>query len=412
MSYFVILTLKSYHTDLTIMEQTLKRHGRVDVADVLRGFAVLAIVLLHSIEHFNFYSFPDPSTQPTWLNFTDKAIWDGLFFMFGGKAYAIFAILFGFSFFIQDDNQRMRGDDFRLRFCWRLLLLFVIGQFNAAFFTGEILVMYSLIGFVLVLTCRMSNRSVVFLASVCLLQPYAIYQLLRSLIDPGFDPVAIDTAGFWKATFSMQDGGTFLDTVRVNLWEGQLASLAWAWDHGRIFQTASLFMFGMLIGREGWFLRGNLCKWSIVFPVALMSFFPLYGLHNMIGNYVTDVRLLTPMKLILSSLANVSFMLILLCGVLFGYYCTVRFSRVLSLLIPYGRMSMTNYVTQGIIGAAMFYNWGLHLRIGITGSVLIGIVIFLAQYSICRIWFRNHNHGQLEYLWKKATWIKFPWREK
>ena len=130
----------------------------------MRGFAVLAIILLHSIEHFNFYSYPDTAGQSTWLNFCDKAIWDGLFFAFGGKAYAIFAMLFGFSFFIQHDNQRMRGKDFRLRFCWRLLLLFVIGQFNAAFFTGEILVMYALVGFILPLTCRLSTRALVWLA--------------------------------------------------------------------------------------------------------------------------------------------------------------------------------------------------------------------------------------------------------
>lgn len=91
------------------MNPKIKRHERVDVADVLRGFAVLAIILLHSIEHFNFYSFPDTTYQSAWLNFLDKVIWDGLFFMFGGKAYAIFALLFGFSFFIQHDNQRMRG---------------------------------------------------------------------------------------------------------------------------------------------------------------------------------------------------------------------------------------------------------------------------------------------------------------
>ncbi len=105
------------------MEQhAVKRHSRIDVADVLRGFAVMGIVLLHTIEHYNFYSFPDTSQQCTLLNFTDKAIWDGLFFTFGGKAYAIFALLFGFSFFIQDDNQRLQGRDFRLRFCWRLVL--------------------------------------------------------------------------------------------------------------------------------------------------------------------------------------------------------------------------------------------------------------------------------------------------
>lgn len=38
-------------------ETVPQRHPRVDVADALRGFAVLAIILLHSIEHFNFYSF-------------------------------------------------------------------------------------------------------------------------------------------------------------------------------------------------------------------------------------------------------------------------------------------------------------------------------------------------------------------
>lgn len=67
----------------------LKGHARVDVADVLRGLAVMGIIILHSIEHFNFYSFPDTAGQSAWLNFSDKAIWNGLFFMFGGKAYAI-----------------------------------------------------------------------------------------------------------------------------------------------------------------------------------------------------------------------------------------------------------------------------------------------------------------------------------
>ena len=84
------------------MVQELEKRTRIDVADVLRGLAVMGIIVLHSIEHFNFYSFPDTSTQGAWLNFSDKAIWDGLFFMFGGKAYAVFALLFGFSFFIQD----------------------------------------------------------------------------------------------------------------------------------------------------------------------------------------------------------------------------------------------------------------------------------------------------------------------
>lgn len=79
-------------------QPTTRKNARIDVADVLRGLAVMGIIVLHSIEHFNFGSYPDTSAQSAWLNFTDKAIWDGLFFMFGGKAYAVFALLFGFSF--------------------------------------------------------------------------------------------------------------------------------------------------------------------------------------------------------------------------------------------------------------------------------------------------------------------------
>lgn len=394
------------------MTATAQRHARVDVADVLRGFAVLAIILLHAIEHFNFYQFPDTSGDSAWLRFSDKAIWDGLFFMFGGKAYAIFALLFGFSFFIQHDNQRMRGNDFRLRFCWRLVLLFIIGQVNAAFFTGEVLVLYSLVGFVLVLTCRLSTRNVLALSAICLLQPVCIYQIVRACLDPAYTIPDIDDGPFWAATFAVQDGGTFWETVKTNLWEGQLASLAWAWEHGRVLQTAGLFMAGMVIGRNGWFLRKNLHIWHRVLAAAIILFFPLYGLNNMVGGFIENPNILVPLKIILSSLANVCFMAMLVSGVIFGYYCTPRFSRTLSLLIPYGRMSMTNYVTQGIIGSFIYYKWGLHLQMGITGSELIGIAIFLVQYMLCRIWVNHHNHGPLEYLWKKATWIEFPFSSR
>lgn len=280
----------------------LKGHARVDVADVLRGLAVMGIIILHSIEHFNFYSFPDTAGQSAWLNFSDKAIWNGLFFMFGGKAYAIFALLFGFSFFIQDDNQRLRGNDFRLRFCWRLILLFLIGNINASFFTAEVLVLYSLVGFILPLTCRLKDKWIFALACLLLIQPLPLYYVIRACLDPEFVTPAIPTRSFWNATFAVQSNGNFLETIRVNLWEGQLASLAWAWDHGRVFQTAALFLLGMLIGRKGLFLKEHLKVWNKVLAGSLVAFFPLYGLGNMLPDFITNKSILTPLSLIITSL--------------------------------------------------------------------------------------------------------------
>lgn len=388
-------------------ENAKRGHARVDVADVLRGLAVMGIVLLHSIEHFNFYSFPDTSTQSVWLNFTDKAIWNGLFFMLGSKAYAVFALLFGFSFFIQYDNQRLRGHDFRLRFCWRLVLLFLIGNINASFFTAEVLVLYSLVGFILPLTCRLSDKWILALSCILLIQPLPLVFTLCALINPDFVTPAIPTRAFWDATFAVQSGGTFLETMRVNLWEGQIASLAWAWDNGRVFQTAALFLLGMLIGRRGLFLKERLGVWGKVLACALIAFFPLYGLGNMLPDFITNKSLLTPLSLIVKSLSNFAFMLILVSGVIFAFYKT-RLHDLLMGITPYGKMSLTNYISQSVAGSMLYYNWGfaLHSRLGITASFLVGALFFILQLAFCRWWMARHSHGPMEYWWKRATWLK------
>lgn len=67
--------------------ENIQKKERILAIDALRGFAVMGIILLHNIEHFNFYSFPE-TTSPV-LGALDKSLWDMLFFMFSGKAYAI-----------------------------------------------------------------------------------------------------------------------------------------------------------------------------------------------------------------------------------------------------------------------------------------------------------------------------------
>lgn len=184
-------------------------NARVDVADVLRGLAVMGIILLHSIEHFNFYSFPE-KVPFEWMNFTDQAIWRGLFFTFSNKAYAVFALLFGFSFYIQDNNQQRKGKDFRLRFLWRLFILFIIGQFNAAFFTGEILTMYAILGIILPIFCRVSDRIVVIFATLLILQPIDWAKLIYALCNPDYVAGESLARYYFGIAFDVQKNGTFL----------------------------------------------------------------------------------------------------------------------------------------------------------------------------------------------------------
>lgn len=382
--------------------------GRIDVADVLRGVAILGIILVHCIEHFDFYSYPDTSGQCALLNFTDKAIWNSLFFLFGGKGYAIFALLFGFSFFIQDNNQRLKGKDFRPRFIWRMALLFVIGAVNSMFYPGDILVLYSTLGLVLVLVCRLPDKAVFWIALILLLQPFEWWKLINALLDPAYK-----ASGAWfNASYGdltpVQAGGTFGEMVSANLRVGKLAVTNWYVTNGRITQTAGLFVMGLWIGRKGLLLGEdkNLLNWFKVICWAAVVFFTVEGLRNIFPGLVENRSVMRPLNLILKSYENMAVTFALVGGIIILFYST-KMQGLLMKLAPYGRMSLTNYLTQSIIGTMLFYNWGfgLHRYLGITYSFGVGVALFLLQLWFCQWWMKSHRHGPLEYAWKKATWI-------
>ena len=59
------------------MEQLINKNSRIEVVDALRGFAVMAIILVHNLEHFIFPVYPTDS--PNWLNILDQGIFNGIF---------------------------------------------------------------------------------------------------------------------------------------------------------------------------------------------------------------------------------------------------------------------------------------------------------------------------------------------
>ena len=389
------------------LSTTLTNNNRIEIADVLRGFAVMGITLIHFIERFSLNSFPEETCN--FLIFTDKIIWDSVFFAFSGKAYCIFALLFGFSFFIQDNTQQEKGKDFRGRFAWRLVLLFFIACINSTLFPGEILVLYALLGYVLIAVCRLSTRTVAIIAIILLLQPFEWGQIIYALINPEYIINAQLDAPYWEIVNTVQKEGSFLEMCKTAIWTGNIANMGWMLLHGRITQTAGLFMIGMLIGRSNVFSYSekNMKIWIKVFIIVTIAFFPIYGLMAILPDFISREALLVPSTLLLKSFSNIAFTGILFAGVILVYYLT-KFRQVLHQLAPYGRMSLTNYLSQSLIGGFLFYNWGLELykHTGITVCFLIGIGMFFLQYFFCRWWLRSHRQGPLELLWKKATWIK------
>lgn len=384
----------------------LAKSPRIEVVDALRGFAVMAIMLLHNIEHFNFYKFPEATSA--FIKGLDQGVWDTLFFLFSGKAYAIFSLLFGFSFFIQYNNQAKKGKDFRLRFLWRLLLLFFIGCFNGAFFPGDILVLYSIIGVVLVLVCKWSDKAVLMMALFLMLQPLEWGKFFIALNNPDY----VAPTGAWvehsRRMYPYLADSNFWAMIKSNLWDGQLFSLLWAWGYGRFFQTASLFMLGMLIGRKQLFvnLSGHCIFWTRTCVIGFIAFIPFYFLVFSLPDLVSNKEALRPLNTILSSFRNFSFMCGLVAMFVLLWQQAVSY-KILHGLVPYGKMSLTNYLSQSIIGSFIYFGYGLSLydTLGVTASFGVGVLLFVLQLGFCHWWLKNHKQGPFEGAWRKATWI-------
>lgn len=392
-----------------MQQTTLTKIPRIEVVDALRGFAVLAIILVHNLEHFIFPVYPDPASQPEWLNILDEGVFSIIFSLFAGKAYAIFSLLFGFTFYIQYTNQLRKGKDFGYRFLWRLLLLAGFAALNAAFFpAGDVLLLFCVVGLFLFLVRKWNDKAVLIAAVILLLQPVEWFHYIASLFNPEYTLPNLGVGAMYNEVAEYTKEGNFWNFIWGNVTLGQKASLFWAIGAGRFLQTAGLFMLGLLIGRKQLFVTSdnNTRFWVKALIISAILFCPLYQLKVMLYDNSDAVMIKQTVGVILDMWQKFAFTAVLVASFVLLYQ-KESFKKLTAGLRFYGKMSLTNYISQSILGAIIYFPFGLYLApyCGYTVSLLIGFVLFLLQVSFCKWWLKGHKQGPLEGLWHKLTWI-------
>lgn len=383
--------------------------SRIQLVDALRGFAILAILLLHNIEHFDFYYVP--GNLPAWMIVLDKWIWDSLFFLFGGKAYGIFALLFGFTFYLQLSSAQNKAGNFKLRFLWRLFILLLFGIINSMFYEGDILTFYAILGVALLPVSSLSNKTVFLIALFLFIQPLELAKAIFYFAHPDYIAQPNLSNAYFEKTGAYLAGDSFFELVRGNLINGRLAVLHWTWENGRIFQTPAYFMIGMLLGRQGLFYTSSPNKkfWFRVFIVSVVLCIPLFFINDNIGQWVSEKALSKTLKMVIRTWWNFAFMVVMVSG-----FATLYFKGALQKIVPtlatFGRMSLTNYIMQSILGTFIYYGYGLGMYqyTGATYCLLIGLMLFFFQYYFCRWWLSTHKQGPLEGIWRWASFGKAP----
>lgn len=373
---------------------------RIGSVDALRGFAVLSILLLHALEHFIYGVYPSQTTPL--IAALDNSTKEAFFFLFAGKSYTLFALLFGFTFAIQYRNRQEKGEDFCGRFAWRLLLLAGFATLNSAFFPGgDVLMLFAITGLLLLPVRKLSQKSLLIIAGILLIQPVELFQTARSFLEAGWTAPTLLDASYYPALEAVTKSGEFIPMILANISTGQLASLFWAVDAGRFLQAPGLFILGLYLARANRFedTKENADFWTKVFVSSLIGSVIFYVLKS-------GFTLPHPTAKILTMWYNLAFSGILVSSFLLAWR-SGWFKSICGGLTVYGKMSLTNYIGQSLLGALIFFPFALNLapKLGYAASLITGLFIAWLQIAFCKWWLSRHKLGPLEGLWHRLTWM-------
>lgn len=392
---------------------------RIQLIDALRGFALAGVALVHVTEQY--LAGPAPEGFMQGVNGGLDNVLQGLIqFFFVGKFFALFSILFGLSFAIQMASAARKGQNFGGRFLWRAVLLFFIGYLHHLFYRGDILSIYALLAPFLIPFERLSPKWILIVAGIFFL---SIPRFISYYVF-GNDQLFGLESGFQTSAETLYyqtiSEGSLPEVMAQNGGYGMKTKMSFQlMFFGRFYYTFGYFLLGLWLGKIGlfrriseylprvkkallWSIGGWLASAGIVAATFTTAPQPIdfSSWHHVLG-----INFLGWNDIFQTSITMCAFILL---------YQKKWWHGKLNWFTPYGRMALTNYILQSVIGTFIFFGWGL----GYIGElrnaylVLIALVVIIAQNWFSRVWLDNYRYGPLEWLWRSATFLKWQSQKK
>lgn len=393
---------------------------RIQVIDILRGFAVFGILLVN-MEFFNnsVYSSVIGLDKPH--NAIDQLGRWFIALLGEGKFYSIFAFLFGLGTAIQLQRAQEGATRFVPFFLKRMLVLLLIGLVHAyLFWIGDILILYSLLGMALVLLFRNCRPKTLLIWTLILL----------------FIPILISGAFLWLVELAKMtpDGekmmteflaeqervleraaekadhvyatGTFAEITRQRIEDMNFVYTVSAFTGFNVF---AMFLLGLAVGKKR--IVDNIQN-----DLPLIRRVLIWGLIvGVVGNllYVVageSAHYLTPSVELLASMIGQTFgapaLALFYMSGLTLLAQKPSWQPRLNPLTSVGRMAITNYLLQTVICTSLFYGYGLGLygKVGVAAGILLTVLIYSIQIPMSVWWLKRFRFGPVEWVWRTLTY--------
>ena len=411
-------------------ESPTNLNNRIETLDVLRGFAVLGILLLNILMfgQVSFY-YLNPSVIEGTL--TDWIIWALIDISAEGAMRALFSILFGAGVLLFTKN---KPASFHFKRSLWLLFFGIVDAYFLLWF-GDILILYALISFVLYFFKELKPQTLLIISIVLLAfnslisfgtvkllheikdidQKNTIFNLkisedekkdlieLRDLVYGVFNPTPDDIRKELN-----QRKESYISAFKWNMHEKNLAIKSYIfssfWDVISVMILGmSLFKYRILQGGLSslFYLRLTIVGFLVGFSVNSFEVWSAFDSNNSI--FASRITSLT---------YDVGRL-----GMAFSYLgliiLIIKFDKALKFryhLSNVGKMALTNYLLQSIFGLILFSGAGFSLVGELSRSQLYIVVfcIWIYQLSFSSWWMSRYNFGPFEWIWRGLTYSKFP----
>ncbi|MEM6817293.1 MAG: DUF418 domain-containing protein [Pseudomonadota bacterium] len=383
---------------------------RIRYLDLLRGFAVMAIFIVNikaMVMPFAFYM-----NASLWPSQTDQLIAVVQKYLVDDKWRTTFTALYGAGLMMMWDRISTRGGTRGVLFRRTAWLTFFGAVHLFGLWTGDILFLYGVTGFLAILFVRMRARTLAVVGLIVLL--LGTLWLCAFSAGPVFDPAlrAELKPIFWAPSVEQiadevaRQNGPIWPRLSNRVLEGLDYLLFYVVLGGFLPVTLGLMLLGMALYRTG-LLKGS---WPIrrTLPLAIALLAGAWALDGLqisqlkTSDYDFDVYSLNQwMASIDGYLGSLGFCCLISVLASLG----VKFKAVQAV----GRMAFTNYIACTLIGTTLGvgHGAGLYGEASLTTLMFIVVATFAAMLLWSVLWLRQFRFGPLEWLWRSLVYGGF-----
>lgn len=386
---------------------------RIDSLDVLRGFALLGILVM------NIQSFSMPPMaygNPTaYGDLTGANLWVWLLsHLFADQKFmTIFSALFGAGIVLMWERAEARGRKVTGLHYRRTFWLGVFGLAHAyLLWFGDVLFLYAVCSLWVFWLKRRSPRTLIVVGMLLLLVGPAL-ALAAGLSMPHWPPEQVDEIRtFWQPSDEHIEQivadyqGGFGEQMNSRVVDAGMMQRSLVFLF--FWRASGLMLLGMALFKLG-FLSATLS--DTVYRRCLIAG-ALVGLplvaFGVYGNFAAqwDVS-----RMFLGGLYNYFGSLPVSLAYAAGVMLVCKhglLKRVTAALANVGRMALTNYLGQTIIATAIFYGHGLGYfgEVSRVGQILIVFAIWAVQIPFSAWWLQRFRFGPFEWLWRSLSYLR------